>query len=191
MRQSVRHLTGAVAALVICFAAGAEKQAHAAVCPADVSNRVTHLDWVTPVSGCELGSVNDDNPAPDAVNNDALFGVDHWELVSQVTFPPGHRRGDWELPDDFWDNNDKALLVLKGGHNGSTPVYAGFLLQEQDGLEGHWITPVYLTTVNHLSIYAPGEEVVPAAVPIPSALPLFVSALIGVGLIARRRKRTA
>ena len=189
MFEMVRHLTGAFAAAVVCLSLSAGNSASAAVCPADVSNRVTQDDWATSVSGCELGSVNDDNPAPDAVNNDALFGVDNWALFDQTAFPPGHRKGDWELPDDFWETNEQALLVLKGGHNGSTPVYAGFLLTEADGTEGHWITPVYLTTVNHISYYAPEIDVVPTATPIPSALPLFFSALVGMGIVARRKRQ--
>lgn len=185
----LRHLTGAGAAFVVCLSLAAENSVLAAVCPAEVSNRVTQSDWATPVSGCQLGSVNDDNPAPSAVNDDMMFGVDNWVFQSQTDFPPGHRKGDWELPDDFWETNDKALIVLKGGHNGSTPVYAGFLISEADGTAGHWITPVYLTTINHISYYAPEIDLVPTATPIPSALPLLFTALIGMGVVARRTRR--
>jgi hypothetical protein len=51
------------------------------------------------------------------------------------------------------------------------------------------LTGTYHMTGTFLALSGPGEEIGPAATPLPAALPLFVSGLGGFGLLAWRRKR--
>jgi hypothetical protein len=194
MHRVVKHLTSGTVALVISFAVAAANATFAAVCPVNVASKVTQADHMTPVSGCELGSVNDDAQAPVQVNVDEMFGHSDWVLLEQAEYPMGVRQGDWQLPDaeTFWDTYDRALIVLKGGFNGSTPEYVGYFVTEPDGTGGHWVTPSTLVSLQHISYYGHEVGTTPVStVPLPSALPLFLTALMGIGIIARRKRRAA
>ena len=157
-------------------------------------------DNVSPNAGCQIGSTNNDNPLPDQVNDDQMFGFSDWlfaekgfdsdeEIDVGFTIVGDSKSGTWSLDPSTWDIYSDVLLVLKGG-NGNTipPFYVGYLLQEgQDA--GNYLSPFFSglrrKDISHMSVYVRGDG--DTSVPEPTTLALIGLGLVGLAYIRRRR----
>lgn len=125
----------------------------------------------------------------------SLFGSTGWILSDknddasagdgtiEFTTAPinGAQSGNWAI--DTLAGLSEIVITLKAGNG-----FGAFLLDltVPDPLSGSWASTKDLS---HASIYYNGDPV--SAVPLPAALPLFLSALAGLGLLGWRRKRIA
>lgn len=144
-----------------------------------------------------LGNTNNDQPAPETVNQDSVFGFNDWAEVQDDTDVSG-TSGEWSTTVNLAAYTD-VMIVLKGGNgNGIDPsnyvaYRAPILTNESSGSDyyfsGTWDSPFEKngpTDVSHYTIYARGQT---SPVPIPAAAWLFGSALIGMVGVGARRKR--
>jgi len=116
------------------------------------------------------------------------------------------KNGTWSFDDNPWDSFNSLLIVLKGGRSGkgnsSDPTDAVFWtasLISTDTLSGTW--EMTSKDLGHMTVYGTNElltlpsgvQVAPSAVdlsavPVPAAVWLFASALLGLTSISRQRK---
>jgi len=116
------------------------------------------------------------------------------------------KNGTWSLDGNPWDSFSSLLIVLKGGRSGkgnsSDPADAVFWtasLISTDTLSGTW--EMTSKDLSHMTVYgtnelltsSSGNQVAPSsvtlsAVPVPAAVWLFASALLGLTGISRQRK---
>lgn len=151
-------------------------------------------------------NVDLNNPAN--FGNAALFGSTDWSLDTRINVsevqdgfffdapsPDGILNamldadalsGTWSV--DSWAGIGQAMLVLKGGNG-----FAAYLLDLTAGLTGGWNTQALTVgrndnqpALSHVSLYT-----TPAPIPLPAAGFLLLGALGGLGVMARRRRRTA
>ena len=179
-------------------------QAQAATCSSGA------LGAVSGSVACDAGSTNNDNPLPGQVNADMLHGIDTWEYAGKVDFGGMIEAGDvdigfaigggtggdvqngtWSIDANAWSLYSNIMIVIKGGAGGNTQTtYVGYLL---DGVStsGTYTTPFFNPAnmnpkdISHITAY------VATPVPVPAALPLFLTALAATGWVARRRRETA
>lgn len=161
----------------------------------DVTSRVSMTN------GCVVVSAGNDSET--VVNNQMLFGFDTWVQDGKDDGVNGSTSGqntlgflangstlggDWELTSmDAWSDFSQIMLVFKGGNGNITPEgFVAYLLQV-DALTGTYQSPfnnannpANLANISHISVYGV------SAVPIPAALPLFLSAIVGLGWFRRR-----
>ena len=156
----------------------------------NADNMFGHNDWVG--VGTELAA---------AGNNGAL------------TITGNTISGNFSILSSLASVYGEFMLVLKGGASDNTVpnTYVGYLLS---GLSGSYLTPFMLikpeecetkrgvTTcknpkdeykaISHWQLYARGEpDTGPGEVPVPAALPLLFSGLLGLGVLGRLRRRSA
>lgn len=174
----------------------------------------TSTACVGPITGND--AIGNDSGANVNLNNPAtfggpLFGSTNWELDTRInvledkstdpsTFsfasaaPSGilsatlgadALSGTWSVTS--WAGIEKAMLILKGGNG-----FAAYLLDLTVGLNGEWITQALKNgggqqpALSHVSLYT-----TPAPIPVPAAGLLLITALGGLGLAARRRRKAA
>lgn len=159
--------------------------------------------------GNNSGSNVDLNDAQNFTSG-ALFGSTNWELDTKIevsgneddgfffdTADPNGRlsagleddalSGSWSVGN--WNGVEKATLVLKGGNG-----FAAYLLDLTAGLEGEWSTQALFVgknnnnnpTLSHVSLYT-----TPSPIPLPAAGWLLITALGGLGIAARRRRKAS
>jgi len=117
-----------------------------------------------------------------------------------------NKNGTWSFDDNPWESFNSLLIVLKGGRSGkgnsSDPADAVFWtasLISTDTLSGTW--EMTSKDLSHMTVYGTNElltlssgiQVAPSsvnlsAVPVPAAVWLFASALLGLTSISRQRK---
>ncbi|NNF66590.1 MAG: hypothetical protein HKM98_03680 [Gammaproteobacteria bacterium] len=159
---------------------------------------------------CDAGSQNNDNPLPEQVNADMIHGISDWEYAGKVEFGDSIEAGDvdigfmigggtggdtqngtWSIDSNAWSLYSNIMIVLKNGVGNNTQEnYVGYLL---DGVttSGTYTTPFFNDgnmnpkDISHITLY-----VADAVVPVPAALPLFISAL-GASAWFGRKKRSA
>jgi hypothetical protein len=119
-----------IAASGVLVGAGAAGAA-SITCPDLIGNSPHIADNVTPSTGCQIGSTNNDflstDPALFQVNVDALFGFSDWQFAGKVledesaldiglSVTGGPISGTWSI-DDIWTSQSIAglMLVFKGG----------------------------------------------------------------------------
>lgn len=168
---------------------------------------------------CTIANVNQDNTtAPLVVNgtvggpNDGFFGIESWlfagkldettGLTTDATLPASS--GSFSISATLASSWDEIMLVFKDGA-GTTLV--GYLL-DSGVLSGNWLTPFLdppfglpgnstSHTVSHISVYytecPPGRSCsIPVGeIPLPAGILLLISALGGLGFLARFRKAGA
>ena len=187
--------------------------AHAGTACTTVSNDIVETniaDNVTPSSGCQFGSFNNDQPDPINVNLDNMFGHNDWvgigaELAlagsnGSLTITGNATSGTFSVLSSLASLYGEFMLVLKGGNgqNIVPDVYVGYLLS---GLSGTYLSPFINVNsrgpdsyagISHWQLYARGEpDTGPGEVPVPAALPLLFSGLLGLGVLGRFRRRSA
>lgn len=93
--------------------------------------------------------------------------------------------GTWSV--SSWAGIEKAVLVLKGGKG-----FAAYLLDLAAGTEGKWSTQALTVgndnqpALSHVALYT-----TPSVIPLPAAGWMLLSALGGLGLVARRRRKAS
>jgi hypothetical protein len=172
-------------------------------------------------SGCELGSTDNDNPPPrpGRVNADTMFnfadwlwagtdnglnGVDEPGTVNIALALTGDtKEGDWSISSTVFNVYEMVMLVFKGSNAPDTipDSYVGYLLKSVDGTSGTYVTPFSkdgkLQDISHVSAYVrgvgscPSGNCSPTEVPLPAGILLLISALGGLGFLARFRKAGA
>jgi hypothetical protein len=191
--------------LVACAVLGAfpgRASAAGITCSATIGFNPPIADNVTPSTGCELGSTNNDSlgsdPALYQVNQDGMFGFDDWLFAGKA--PSGSEAedadigfsvvgnsisGTWSIA-DLWSTLpiSHLMLVFKGG-NHEPDTYVAYLI-EVGATEGDYLTPFkhhsrdQATDISHISAYVRQGT---STIPEPSAL-----ALLGFGLTAAARR---
>ena len=166
----------------------------------------TSIDCVGQITGND--AIGNDNGANVDLNNAGnfggpLFGSTSWELdtkINQVgdgfgtpdpagilsaSFGNDLLSGTWSVTS--WAGIEKAMLVLKGGNG-----FAAYLLDLSAGLSGEWVTQALTNNggnqpaLSHVSLYT-----TPAPIPVPAAGLLLITALGGLGVAARRRRKAS
>jgi hypothetical protein len=98
--------------------------------------------------------------------------------------------GDWSILSSLWQTYDAITLVLKDGNKDGV-FYTAWLLQE--GISsGSWAMPD--RNLSHMTIYGSNTDLAtdnPPAVPVPAAVWLFGSGLLGLIGAARRKSAAA
>ncbi|MCL7422975.1 MAG: hypothetical protein M8364_18955 [Methylobacter sp.] len=125
--------------------------------------------------------------------SDNFFGATDWtDISNELSFTGDLRSGTWSIDSSLWDTYQAITLVLKDGRTGRPPngiFYTAWLLVE-GSISGTWAMPD--KDLSHMSLYGSninigGDE--PPAVPVPAAVWLFGSGLLG--LIGAARKKSA
>jgi len=176
--------------------------AESAPCAVSIANDVT------PVTSCQVGSVNNDNPLPGQVNADAMFGFSDWSFAEKqkwdaawvnddesvdigLSLVGNGLAGTWSI-NNIWGNISHLMLVFKGGAGNTTPDdYVGYLIVN-GAIAGTYNTPFVQTNnnakaknISHVTAYYRGAAQVPE--------PVLLS-LVGLGLtsavVRRRRKQS-
>src|SRR5262245_50164239 len=125
-------------------------------------------DNVSPNAGCQIGTVNNDNPLPGQVNADAMFGFTDWIFAEKGFDFAEHidvgfaivgdgQSGTWTLDAAVWDIYSSVMIVLKGGVGNTTPpFYVGYLLQEGQS-SGSYLSPFFNSLrrkdISHFTVY--------------------------------------
>lgn len=107
-----------------------------------------------------------------------LSGTDIGLSVSQT----GSNSGSWSVNTDALDTFARVVLILKAG-----PTFSSYLYKpgSNAGDSGSWATTALENKdLSHFSIYTSGISIVP----VPAAIWLFGTALIGFVCMSRRRK---
>jgi hypothetical protein len=150
-----------------------------------------YFSSITTNSGCELGTAGRDEPRPDVVNADGMFGTNQWN-VFQTFSDMAATSGTWNLGDDFYSRFGYAQIIFisEQSPNISPASYVGYLVTFANGTSGTWTSPFNdgqnLTNVGEMTIYWAGVRApTPApvsAVPLPAALPLLIGCLASFGV---------
>jgi hypothetical protein len=155
---------------------------------------------VTPSAGCQIGTVNNDNPLPGQVNADAMFGFTDWIFAEKGFDTDEHidvgftilgdgQSGSWSLDAGIWDIYSDVMLVIKGG-SGNTipPFYVGYLLEDGEAA-GTYLSPFFnglrRKDISHITVYVRGDG--DTSVPEPTTLALIGLGLVGLAFFRRRR----
>lgn len=205
--QRVNSSLRGVAALAIGLIAlwAGPLEAASIVCSATVGNNPPISDNVTPTTGCEIGSDNNDVLNPPQVNLDSMFGFSDWIFAEKVLESPeqdhdlglqvsgGVISGIWSI-DDVWTTMgvSDVMLVFKGGNgrNLQPDDYVGYLLAF-GATSGAFETPFTNgnagnpTGISHISAY---YRVNIQQIPEPGLLTLMG---FGFAVAARRIRRIA
>lgn len=184
-------------------------QAHALACSPGA------MGAVAGAVACDAGSTNNDAPHLDQVNSDTIHSIDSWQYAGKVEFADAVESGDidisfaidggaagdpqngsWSIDASAWAQYSSIMLVLKGSDGNNTQSnYVAYLL---DGFatSGNYATPFFNASngkpknISHITAYVAEISTI-RPVPAPAALPLFISALITSGWVARRRRLTS
>lgn len=176
------------------------------VCPDDGSGtREFTLTTEDPVSNsCYFwGPNNDANDAAFVAQRLADFGSEH-TLLSKVEIDDDGLVDREGTNDSLLGNSIVALLgglggeftldttgfkdillVFKTGTGRSTPGFAAFALIPSGPTEGEWSVNLQ-QGLSHVSLYGS-----PAPIPVPAAGILLITALGGLGIAARRRRKSS
>lgn len=169
------------------------------VCPDDGSGtREFTLTTENPISNsCYFwGDNNDSNDDAFNMQRETDFGMDH-VLLAKVEDDGGEEGSFVSVLDDMKSllgelggtftldatGFDNVLLVFKSGLGGSTPGFAAFSLTPSGFTEGEWSVNLQ-QALSHVSLYG-----TPAAIPLPAGGLLLITALGGLGIAARRRRK--
>jgi hypothetical protein len=147
---------------------------------------------IGPVSG------NDSASLLNSYNVSGAFGINQWVFAEKIEADDGGperetaidvgfdmlpplleemKSGVWKLNSNIFDNFDNVALVLKAG-----PEFSAYLLDGSSTI-GVWSTQGWTKkSLSHASVY------VVSSVPIPAALWLFGSGLVGLATFSRRKK---
>lgn len=208
-----KYAAGLAFALGVLFWSGA---VGAAVCSADISLDVIG-DLSGSNSGCQVGTTNNDEGQVNLDNmftyNDWIFagrdnGLDGQEGTTSIpinlVLTGGTLAGTWSINSTIFSLYEMVMLVFKDG-NGIPPNYVGYLFDIFDGTTGTYSSP-FANSVNgnpkeisHVSVYVRGVGACPSGncsppvgeVPLPAGILLLISALGGLGFLARFRKAGA
>jgi len=159
--------------------------------------------FVSNISACEISdTVNNDNPSA-AFLAEGWFGITDWTFVAKDDDPVDGTIDEGSglvisvnaVPDALpcaglwsitgYDSSLNYMLVRKGGTSADPSPLVTYLVSAGSGA---YMTPFIIpgtTTakaISHISLYV-------TAIPLPAALPLFLVALGGLGLVARRRRK--
>jgi hypothetical protein len=150
---------------------------------------------------CQNGPVGNQNDWPSIDPDDlTVFGFNDWirlskqeaggaleqpvdiDLMVQVTaFSNGDPvGGTWEFNPAVWGTYENVMIVLKDGNVGGI-FWSAYLVSPAGTSSGNWSMP--RRGLSHLSVY--GRE---RGVPEPTVLSLAALALLGAGLMSRRRR---
>ena len=192
-------ITGAVALFAASMFLGTPASAVVANCDT-ISPDVTGT--VVANSGCQFSDFGPNQHTVTDINNEAFFGMSNWvaktsqggltgtgtDIDLSVTFTDPNDAGTWSILN--FDSNLDYLLVFKDGNNKTPSSLIGYLIETMSGSFGN---PFYNCNPQGCSIAPDAISNItlfakPAPIPLPAALPLFLVALAGTGLIARRRK---
>ena len=155
---------------------------------------------VSPNAGCQIGTVNNDNPRPGRVNADEMFGFTDWifaekgieqeeEIDVGLAILGDGKSGTWSLNPAAWNIYSYLLLVLKGGNGNTTlPFYVGYLLENGQS-SGSYLSPFLdgprRKDIGHFTVYVRGDR--DTQVPEPTTLALIGLGLVGIAYMRRRR----
>lgn len=161
---------------------------------------------------------NDNLGAPPIdVNSDSMFTYTDWifagkdnglngqdtttSIAINLAFSGGVQAGTWSINSAIFSTYQMVMLVFKAGNNDDiTPdVYVGYLLQAIDGTSGTYSSPFtklsnlsQVKDISHVSAYVRGSCTANCApletVPLPAGILLLISALSGLGIVARFKK---
>jgi len=168
--------------IVCCIAASGclvgvdSARASSITCPALIGNNPPVADNVTPSTGCEIGSTNNDvlgaDPAFFQVNVDALFGFDDWQFAGKaiesepglidigLSIIGGPISGTWSV-DDIWTpaGISDLMFVFKGGAAKDPGNYVSYLIAA-GATSGVYVTPFRTpggrgnaADISHISAY--------------------------------------
>ena len=155
---------------------------------------------VSPSAGCQIGTTNNDNPLPDQVNEDQMFGFTDW-IFGEKAFDDAEeidvgfevdgngKMGTWLLDGSIWELYANVLLILKGGSGNTTPpFYVGYLIEE-GSTSGSYLSPFSNNgrpkDISHLTVYVRGDG--DTQVPEPTTLALIGLGLVGIAYLRARR----
>jgi hypothetical protein len=152
---------------------------------------------LTPNAGCQAF---EDTSDPDPADFDGLFGYDDWVELAKIdandidgnssdggftfTSTDGNKTGTWSVT----GYTGPLVIVLKDGNQAPAPT----LLYLLDGTSGTWSSPWVnsntgesVASLSNVQLW--GLEVRPPPIPVPAAGILLVTALGGLGFLARRK----
>lgn len=152
-----------------------------------------YFSSITANSGCELGTTARDQPRPDVVNADEMFGTNQWNVFQKFS-DVAATNGTWNLGEDFYSRFGYAQItfIAEQGAYISPAAYVGYLITFANGTSGTWTSPFNdgqnLTNVGEMTIYWAGVRApVPApvsAVPLPATLSLLIVCLASFGVFS-------
>ena len=157
---------------------------------------------LTTSTACEVYTGNDKNLVGPGSTDAQPFGISDWTLAwssddGQVANQPDFGlAGDFVGTDGTWSvnsflNYSQIMIVLKAG-----PDFASYLI-DVASTSGLWTTDGVLENTNgtpfavsHISFYFAGTPST-APVPLPAALPLFLSGIAAAAYGRRKKKMSA
>ena len=195
---------GGMAAVLACslgLGVAAVGGAAAATCSAAQAGGITITTANAAVTDCQSSPAGDNNV--DAGEISTMFGAEYQEVGkyeydenkftgSGFTITGDEQDGTFSINGSVFDAFNPIVLVIKGSaeyvaYQISLSVYPA------TDVEGDYESVIFKTKkdgstivqdISYISIYG-----TPSAIPLPAALPLFGTALAGMGLLSWRRRR--
>ncbi|MGJ0490311.1 hypothetical protein [Methylobacter sp.] len=172
----------------------------------NVANAAT-FGPVTPSLESRDGPVNDPNDTAADLNDGNFFNLNDWSQIAKIdtndtdnTYTDGPLgisdgvrqdgdlvSGNWSLDPSVWQSYKAITLVLNDGRASNDVFWSAWLL-EPGSTFGHWEMNIIGTddfrNLSHMTLYG-------SPVPVPAAVWLFGSGLLGLIGAARRKSTTA
>ena len=159
--------------------------------PCDVGGIFSDANLTMSVASC-LDGVDSNDSATD-LNDGNYFGIDTWVLLAKdgdESYDSGINltggmfegalSGDFSFDASVWDSYSDVIIVLKDGVADPTnPIKWSAYLLDDFVSSGYWEYDG-VKELSHISVYA-------SPVPVPAAVWLFASGLIGLVGVARKR----
>jgi hypothetical protein len=116
-----------------------------------------------------------------------LFDNAYDTLNGDATRTAGFHLALWEIFTDYGNLNAGRVRVVNSANSGTNTAVVSIASQFLGSLAGWDVLDKYSFTFYQSDIYQDFLVAKPAAVPVPAALPLFLSAIAGFGVMRRRK----